>query len=235
MESLPSTLREYVYTDINLSQSDQFASGSNEGYNEIWWQYCSANSDVIDRYVIYNYLDNVWYYGDWSNYTGTAYQGRTAWLDSPLRAYPMAATYGVAGGTTNTLLLYHENGTDDGTVNPPVPIVSQITSSDFDIGDGEQFTLIKRIIPDVSFDGSDLNENASPTATFTMRPRNFPGSSYGTSPAKNVITTNVTNYTDQVFMRARARQMAMEISSEDMGVQWQLGSPRVDGRPDGKR
>ncbi len=107
--------------------------------------------------------------------------------------------------------------------------------SDFDIGDGEQFTLIKRIIPDVSFAGSDLLLNANPTATFTMRPRNFPGSSYGTSPAKNVITTNVTNYTDQVFMRARARQMAMEISSEDMGVQWQLGSPRVDGRPDGKR
>jgi hypothetical protein len=119
VQTLPSTLREYVYNDINLTQSFQFMAGTNEGYNEVWWQYCSANSDVIDRYVIYNHLDNVWYYGDWVNYTGTAYQGRTAWLDSPLRAYPMAATYGVAGGSSNTLLVYHESGVDDGTVNPP--------------------------------------------------------------------------------------------------------------------
>jgi hypothetical protein len=133
--------------------------------------------------------------------------------------------------TANGYIYNQESGVDDDIY----PMSAYISSSDFDIGDGEQFTLIKRIIPDMSFAGSDLNENASPTATFTMRPRNFPGSSYGTSPAKNVITTNVTNYTDQVFMRARARQMAMEISSEDMGVQWQLGSPRVDGRPDGKR
>jgi hypothetical protein len=114
-------------------------------------------------------------------------------------------------------------------------MASYISSSDFDIGDGEQFTLIKRIIPDVDFSGSNLITNANPTATFTMRPRNFPGSNYTTSPAKDVITTNVTNYTDQVFMRARARQMAMEISSADLGVQWQLGAPRLDGRPDGKR
>jgi hypothetical protein len=110
VQTLPSTLREYVYNDINLTQSFQFMAGTNEGYNEVWWQYCSANSNVIDRYVIYNHLDNVWYYGDWVNYTGTAYQGRTAWLDSALRAYPMATTYGVAGGSTNTLLVYHESG-----------------------------------------------------------------------------------------------------------------------------
>ena len=112
---------------------------------------------------------------------------------------------------------------------------SYISSSDFDIGDGEQFTLIKRIIPDVEFSGSSTTENPNPKVTFTMRPRNFPGTSYGTSPAKDVITTDVTTYTSQVFMRARARQMAMEISSADLGVQWQLGSPRLDGRPDGKR
>ena len=248
MESLPSTLREYVYTDINLSQSDQFASGSNEGYNEIWWQYCSANSDVIDRYVIYNYLDNVWYYGDWSNYTGTAYQGRTAWLDSPLRAYPMATTYGVAGGATNTLLLYHENGTDDGTVNPPVPIVSQITSSDFDIGDGHNFGFVWRLIPDLTFDGSFINQ---PQAMFTVLPRANPGAAYGPSNDPAVVSTqNYTNtrtyaiqqFTQQVYVRIRGRQMAFQVSSgtvgsasEGIGVQWQLGIPRIDIRPDGRR
>jgi hypothetical protein len=133
--------------------------------------------------------------------------------------------------STNGYIYNQEVGVDDDVY----PMPAYISSSDFDIGDGEQFTLIKRIIPDVSFDGSDTILNASPTAIFTMRPRNFPGSNYTTSPAKNVITTNITNYTDQVFMRARARQMAMEISSEDIGVQWQLGSPRLDGRPDGKR
>jgi hypothetical protein len=133
--------------------------------------------------------------------------------------------------STNGYLYNQESGVDDDVY----PMSAFISSSDFDIIDGDQFMLIKRIIPDVQFDGSDLTENANPTATFTMRPRNFPGSAYTTSPAKDVITTNIDNYTNQVFMRARARQMAMEISSADLGVQWQLGAPRLDGRPDGKR
>ena len=241
VQTLPSTLREYVYNDINLEQSFQFMAGTNEGYNEVWWQYCSAGSNVIDRYVIYNHLDNVWYYGDWVNYTGTAYQGRTAWLDSSLRAYPMAATYGVAGGTANALLVYHENGVDDGTVNPANPIVSSVTSSDFDIGDGHNFGFVWRLIPDLTFDGSNVN---GPTAMFTVLPRANPGANYGPSNDPSVVSAQnyqnqrtyaVQQFTQQVYVRIRGRQMAFQVSSDAIGVQWQLGVPRIDIRPDGRR
>jgi hypothetical protein len=241
VQTLPSTLREYVYNDINLTQSFQFMAGTNEGYNEVWWQYCSANSNVIDRYVIYNHLDNIWYYGDWVNYTGTAYQGRTAWLDSPLRAYPMAATYGVAGGSSNTLLVYHESGVDDGTVNPAVPIVAQVTSSDFDIGDGHNFGFVWRLIPDLTFDGSNVNQ---PIAMFTVLPRANSGAPYGNSNNPDVVSTQnyqnqrtyaVQEFTQQVYVRIRGRQMAFKVSSDELGVQWQLGVPRIDIRPDGRR
>jgi hypothetical protein len=248
VDTLPSSLREYVYTDINLTQSYQFAAGTNEGYNEVWWQYCSSNSDVIDRYVIFNYLDNVWYYGDWSTYTGTTYQGRTAWMDSPLRGSPMAAVYGTPGGTTNTLLVYHESGTDDGTVNPATPIVSQVTSSDFDIGDGHNFGFVWRLIPDLTFDGSNVNQ---PEAMFTILPRANPGANYGPSNDPAVVSAQnyqqtrtyaVQQFTQQVYVRIRGRQMAFKVSSgtvgsatEGLGVQWQLGVPRIDVRPDGRR
>ena len=241
VQTLPCTLRQYVYNDINLTQSFQFMAGTNEGYNEVWWQYCSADSDVIDRYVIYNHLDDVWYYGDWVNYTGTAFQGRTAWLDSALREYPMATTYGVAGGSTNTLLVYHENGVDDGTVNPANPIVAQVTSSDFDIGDGHNFGFVWRLIPDLSFDGSDVN---APTAMFTVLPRTNPGAPYGSSNNPDVVsaqnyqnqkTYEIQQFTQQVYVRIRGRQMAFKVSSDEIGVQWQLGVPRIDIRPDGRR
>jgi len=241
VQTLPSTLREYVYNDINLEQSFQFMAGTNEGYNEVWWQYCSAGSNVIDRYVIYNHLDNVWYYGDWVNYTGTAFQGRTAWLDSALRAYPMAATYGVAGSNTNTLLVYHENGVDDGVVNPPNPIVSSVTSSDFDIGDGHNFGFVWRLIPDLTFDGSSVN---GPTAMFTVLPRANPGANYGPSNDPSVVSAQnyqnqrtyaIQQFTQQVYVRIRGRQMAFQLSSDAIGVQWQLGVPRIDIRPDGRR
>jgi len=241
VQTLPCTLRQYVYNDINLTQSFQFMAGTNEGYNEVWWQYCSADSDVIDRYVIYNHLDNVWYYGDWVNYTGTAFQGRTAWLDSALRAYPMAATYGVAGGSANALLVYHENGVDDGTVNPPNPIVAQVTSSDFDIGDGHNFGFVWRLIPDLSFDGSNVN---GPIAMFTVLPRANPGAPYGSSNNPDVVsaqnyqnqkTYEIQQFTQQVYVRIRGRQMAFKVSSDEIGVQWQLGVPRIDIRPDGRR
>ena len=247
VEILPSTLREYVFTDINRTQSFQFMSGTNEGYNEVWWQYCSTNSNVIDRYVIYNYKDNVWYYGDWDNYAG-ANQGRTAWLDSALRASPMATTYGAAGVSTNAMLVYHENGVDDGTVNPAVPIVANVQSSDFDIGEGNNFGFVWRLIPDLTFDGSNVN---TPTAYFTAIPRNFPGAAYSPSnnPAvtstqnyQNQITYNIQQFTQQVYVRIRGRQMAFKVSSgtmgnalDGLGVQWQLGAPRIDIRPDGRR
>ena len=241
VQTLPCTLRQYVYNDINLTQSYQFMAGTNEGYNEVWWQYCSANSDVIDRYVIYNHLDNIWYYGDWANYTGTTYQGRTAWLDSALRSNPMAVTYGVAGGSTNALLVYHENGVDDGTVNPSNPIVASLTSSDFDIGDGHNFGFVWRLIPDLTFDGSNVNQ---PIAMFTVLPRTNPGAPYGNSNNPDVVSAQnyqntrtyaIQEFTQQVYVRIRGRQMAFKVSSDELGVQWQLGVPRIDIRPDGRR
>ena len=240
VQTLPSTLREYVYNDINLEQASQFCAGTNEAYSEIWWQYCSDGSTVIDRYVIYNHLDNVWYYGDWDNYLGVP-QGRTAWLDSALRAYPMAATYGVAGGDSNAQLVYHENGVDDGTVNPSVPIVAQVTSSDFDIGDGHNFGFVWRLIPDLTFDGSNVNQ---PTAMFTVLPRANSGAPYGNSNNPDVVSTQnyqnqrtyaIQEFTQQVYVRIRGRQMAFKVSSDELGVQWQLGVPRIDIRPDGRR
>jgi hypothetical protein len=240
VQTLPSTLREYVFNDINLEQAFQFCAGTNEGYSEVWWQYCSAGSSVIDRYVIYNHLENTWYYGDWDNYQNVN-QGRTAWLDSSLRSFPMATTYGVAGGNSNAQLLYHESGVDDGTVNPSVPIVAQVTSSDFDIGDGHNFGFVWRLIPDLTFDGSNVNQ---PTAMFTVLPRANSGAPYGPSNNPDVVSTQnyqsqrtyaIQEFTQQVYVRIRGRQMAFKVSSDELGVQWQLGVPRIDIRPDGRR
>jgi hypothetical protein len=225
VETLPCTLRQYVYEDINMLQSYQFFSSTNEGYNEIWWFYCSANSDTIDKYVVFNHLERTWYYGT---------MARTAWLDSPLRTVPMAAGY-------NGQLIYHETGNDDGTTTPASPIEAYCQSSDFDIGDGHNFGIVWRIIPDVTFDGSDV---AAPSLDFTVRPRQNPGSNYGTSDSPTV-TSNVSfaneryatvqQFTEYAYVRIRGRQMAFKVSSNDLGVAWQLGTPRLDVRPDGRR
>lgn len=225
VETLPCTLRSYVYNDINMSQAFQFFAGTNEGFNEVWWYYCSANSTTIDKYVVYNYLERVWYYGTLN---------RSAWLDSPLRVEPMATTYG-------NQLVYHETGVDDGTTNPPSPITAYVQSSDFDVGDGHAFGFVWRLIPDITFDGSTV---AAPEVNFTVRPRQFPGSNYGNSNSPAVIssvsfagqrTYNVQQFTEQVFVRIRGRQMAFKVSSDSLGTAWQLGIPRIDVRPDGRR
>ena len=218
VDTLPCTLRNHVFENLNFDQLDQIVCGTNEQWNEVWWFYPTANSNTNDAYVIYNHLDRIWYYGAIT---------RTAWNDSPLRQYPQAA----AGVEDAQVVYNHELGVDDGVL----PMESYITSSDFDVDDGENFTLIKRIIPDVEFSGSNTITNPNPSVLLTIKPRNFPGSAYATSPAKSVIQLTVDTYTDQVFMRARARQMGFKISSADIGVQWQLGNPRLDGRLDGKR
>jgi hypothetical protein len=211
VETLPSTLRNHVFTNLNYDQADQIVSGTNEGWNEIWWFYPSANSTVNDSYVVYNHLEKIWYYGTIS---------RTAWNDSSLREYPQAI-----GGY---YIYDHELGTNDDLL----PMTSFIASSDFDLVDGDQLILTKRIIPDVSFNGSTAN---NPAVTMYIKPRNFPGSAYTNTESQQVIETSVDVYTEQIFLRARARQMAIEIESTDLDVQWQLGSPRLDGRPDGRR
>jgi hypothetical protein len=226
VETLNCTLRQYVYQDINQDQNFQVYAGSVEGYNEIWWFYCSSESNIIDRYVIYNYLDDVWYYGNMS---------RTAWLDSGLRTYPMGAD------TTNFRILYHENGVDDVSGLTPVPIVSYVQSSDFDIGDGHNFGFVWRILPDLTFNGSTTNV---PAVTMVVLPRVNSGTAYGSPDAPAVTSTQnyttrhtyaVQQFTGQVYTRIRGRQMAFRIESTGLGVDWQLGYPRIDIRPDGRR
>jgi hypothetical protein len=214
VETLPCTLRNYVFQDLNYDQIEQIVCGTSEQWHEIWWFYPSASAQTNDRYVIYNYLERIWYYGNIN---------RTAWLDSPLRRYPQAV-----GGN---FVYNHEEGLNDDTL----PMTSFITTNDFDLQDGDQFVLIKRIIPDVNFEGSTA---AAPKVVMTMRPRNFPGSNYSNTNEPDVersTTVPIEQYTEQVFIRARARQMGFKIISEDLNVQWQLGAPRLDGRPDGKR
>ena len=217
VETLPCTLRNHVFNNINFMQADQIICGTNEGWNEIWWFYPTANSNYNDAYVVYNHLERIWYYGSIE---------RTAWLDSPIREYPQAVK--TASDFITGALYDHENGTNDGVI----AMDSYIQSSDFDIQDGDQFTLIKRVIPDIDFSGSTA---ALPEVSFTMRPRNFPGNAYETEAPGRVIETSVDVYTEQVFIRARARQMAIKVSSADLDTQWQLGAPRLDGRPDGHR
>ena len=220
VETLPCTLRQFIYQDINYNQADTIISGTNEGWNEVWWMYPSSTSAFPNRYVIYNYLERIWYYGNID---------RTAWLDSPLRQYPMAVN--TPSGTETGVLYNQEDGFDE----DGAPMTSYIQSSDFDLGDGEQFMLTRRMIPDINFSNSTA---AQPEVTLQVRARNFPGSGFqnsGTTDSKPVIETAVDIYTDQVFIRARARQMALKISSEDLGVNWQLGVPRLDARADGKR
>jgi len=219
VDTLPTTLRNYVFNDMNFDQAEQIISGTNEGFNEVWWMYPSLNSQTNDKYVIYNHLEKIWYYGNIE---------RTAWLDSPLRAYPQAVytDFDTQIGT----LLNHEEGVDaDG-----LPMESYIQSNDFDINEGDKFTLIKRIIPDVSFENSTA---VAPEATFTMRSRNFPGSSFASNvdDSASVISASVDTFTEQIFIRARARQLALKISSDGLGTQWALGTPRLDGRTDGER
>jgi hypothetical protein len=211
VETLPCTLRNHVFQNLNYAQADQIVTGTNEGWNEIWWFYPTANSNTNDAYVVYNHLEKIWYYGTIE---------RTAWSDSSLREYPQSVA--------STIVYDQENGVNADTL----PLEANISSSDFDLLDGDQFLLTKRIIPDISFDGSTAS---SPEATMYIRPRNFPGVPYTNTESGRVIQTSVGEYTEQVFMRARARQMAIKIASADLGVQWQLGSPRLDGRPDGKR
>lgn len=298
VETLPCALWQYIFEDINKDQSFQVFAGSNEGYSEVWWFYCSVNSNTVDKYVIYNYLERTWTYGT---------MVRTAWLDSGLRQYPMGVTYatnaqftGSISGTTLTVsstttgsivlgdylfgsgvtrntqitgfgtgtggvgtytvsitqsvastemystaedgrVLYHEANVDDVSGLSPVPINAYIQSSDFDIGDGHNFGFVWRILPDVTFNGSNANQ---PTVTMTVRPRRNSGTPYGLADRPSV--TSAQNYTrqgeyavqefdGQVYTRLRGRQMSFRLESNTLGVAWQLGTPRIDIRNDGRR
>ena len=226
VSTLRCDLRQYIYSDINLSQMNQFFSGTNEGFNEVWWFYCSANSTVVDKYVVYNYLEDVWYYGT---------MGRTAWLDSGTEDYPIAATY-------SKNLVYHENGTNDNETGTPAAINAYISSSEFDIDDGHNFGFVWRILPDLTFRGS--TGDLTPQVTMTLIPLQNSGSGYTDPPsvggpnyaAINRITqVPVEEFTGQVYVRVRGRQMVFKVGSNQLGTAFQLGAPRIDIRPDGRR
>lgn len=230
VQTLRCDLRLYIFNDINPDQADQFFASTNEGFNEVWFFYCSANSNTIDKYVVYNYTENngegAWYYGT---------MVRTAWLDSGLRDYPMAAT-----GINN--IVYHENGTDDNSTATTTAITATIGSAEFDIDDGDHFGFVWRILPDISFNGS-TGEN-TPQVTMTLIPMQNSGSGYnnpisvgGNSDATVARTSTavIEQFTGQVYVRVRGRQMILQIDSNTIGTQWQLGSPRIDIRQDGRR
>jgi len=231
VQTLNCDLRQYVYGDINLTQSVQVFGSTNEGFNEAWWFYCSEESNVIDRYVIYNYIENAWYYGT---------MGRTAWIDTGLRNYPVAATYSYN-------LVNHESGVDDNTTGTPAAIEATITSAQFDIGDGNNFAFVWRMLPDLTFRGS--TDGTTPALTMQLLPLQNSGSGYNdpksvggtSSDASQAVTATQTypidldTYNGQIYIRIRGRQMAMRITSNQIGTQWQLGSPRIDIRNDGRR
>ena len=305
VDTLPCALRQYIFDDINNSQLDQIYSGSNEKYNEVWWFYCSAESNQIDRYVIYNYMEKLWYYGQ---------MPRTSWFDSHIRTYPVATyckcasfkvssvdnttdaitgitllqpgdydtlpsnpsivvggtgagaslvvTYAsrvalsatissggqgysvgdvltVTGGIPTGNILLQDYGVDD-AIDPqnPVSIASYIESADFDLGDGDSYSFVKRLIPDVDFIGSP---SATPSATMTISARDYPGqgafifNNNEIVAASSRVTVQVYNYTNDIWLRLRGRQIAFSISSDALGVKWQLGVPRLDIQQDGRR
>ena len=219
VETLPCSVRQFIFRNLNKDQSYQVFAASNEQYSEIWWFYCSTNSTSVDSYVVYNYLDRVWYYGT---------MGRTAWLDSGVLQYPIAADY-------NRRLLNHEDGNDDISGPSATAINAYIQSSDFDIGDGHNFGFVWRILPDVTFAGSTVQ---NPQVTMVVKPRTNAGTAYGAPNDRTVertVALPVEQFTGQVYTRIRGRQMAFRIESVDLGASWQLGSPRIDIRPDGRR
>jgi len=241
VDTLPCTLKRHVFDNITREQASIFFAGTNREFNEVVWFYMSGNSGVtdIDSYVIYNYQDQIWYYGSLE---------RTAWIDATIADHPT--------GLNDGWMYSHEKGNDDGQPlgAAPVGISAYIQSADIDIGDGDQFMLTRRIIPDVDFTDSDLNNSVTgavltPEATITVGVRNFPGATAATTDvagstlARDVVTATapatstaiIDQYTNQVYVRARGRQMNFKIESDGIGVQWQLGMPRVDARPDGRR
>jgi len=240
VETLPCTIRQYVFGDINLSQRSQFFAGTNEGYHEVWWFYCSLSGGegIPDRYVIYNYMDKAWTYGNLS---------RSAWLDTPYRQTPIATGFvlanpGEPNPTYNGMLVAHETGNDNGDTTPATAIHAYIQSSDFDIGDGGNYGFVDTIIPDVGFDGSN---STAPEVTMTVRPRRNPGSAYGAAPSNPTVQSEnnyqlqsnylVQQFTNFVYVRVRGRQMAFKVESNTLGTKWQLGTPRINIRPDGRR
>jgi hypothetical protein len=224
VQTLNCDLRRHIFGDFNQSQAAQVFAGTNEGFNEVWWFYCSANSFTVDRYVIYNYLEKIWYYGT---------MARTAWLDSGLLDYPLAATY-------SNNLVYHENGLNNNETGTTTAIDAYISSSEFDIGDGHNFGFVWRVLPDLTFENAENSPTgALPSVAMTLQGLANSGSGVTSTASQPVAKSNTyvitEEFTGMIFTRMRGRQMIFKISSNQINTVWQLGAPRIDIRPDGRR
>lgn len=218
VQEIPCTVKEYVFSNFNVYQTNKVVAGHNSEFNEIWWFYPSLNSDNIDRYVIFNYQQNIWYYGTMS---------RSAWVSRGVFGYPIAAG-------TDGYLYYHEFGINDGSQNPPVGINCYVQSTSFDMGEGDRLMSAWRVIPDLTFRTSD----GSPLVTFTLKTQDFPGSGFFEQESNNVVRTStvpVERFTTQQYVRLRGRSMAFRAESNQYNTAWRLGASRVDIRPDGRR
>ena len=219
VQKLPCSVRSYVFDDFNSAQSEKVCAGVNSSFSEIWWFYPSASSAENDKYVVFNYQEQVWYYGELN---------RTAWLDRGITSNPV-------GASTDNYLYLQESGFDDGSTSPVSAVTSYIESSQMDIGDGDHFVFLKRLIPDITFADSTAT---APSANFTLEARNFPGENYTNSDTNSVIrssTVPVEQFTNVVNLRLRGRSFALKVESVNTGVGWRLGSPRVDMQQDGRR
>lgn len=223
VQTLSCDLRRYIFNDINQTQNLQVFASTNEGFNEIWWFYCSAGSDAVDRYVVYNYLEKVWYYGT---------MARTAWLDSGLRNYPIAATY-------SRNIVNHEIGLNDNETGTETALDAYISSAEFDIGDGHNFGFVWRVLPDLTFGESTNDGNTAPQVTMTLYGLTNSGSGVTSSAGAGVVSSSnyviTEEFTGQIYTRLRGRQMIFKIGSNQLNTAWQLGAPRIDIRPDGRR
>ena len=223
VQTLNCDLRRYIVNDFNTLQAQQVYCSTNEGFNEVWWFYCSADSNFSDRYVVYNYSENIWYYGD---------IGRSAWLDSGLLPLPIAATY-------DKELVQHEDGVDAYVLGNPTALPAYISSSEFDLNDGHNFGFVWRVLPDLTFTGSSTVGVPTPNTTMTLYPMQNSGSGTGNAASGTVTKGSAyvitEEYTGVIYTRARGRQMIFKIASTDIGTTWQLGAPRIDIRPDGRR
>ena len=219
VKKIPCTVKDYVFSDFNKQQIEKVVASNNSSFSEIWWFYPSANSEENNKYVVFNYEQNVWYYGSLS---------RTYWVDRGVDELPIAAS-------ADNYLYDQENGTDDGSSVPVSSISAYIESSQIDLGDGDKFLFLSKIIPDITFRDSTAN---SPTATFTLGVRNFPGGKYLQTDADAVSRTSsnpVEQFTTEIRTRLRGRSFNLKVESNDLRTTWRLGTPRVEVRPDGRR
>ena len=219
VQKMPCTVRSKVFDDFNINQSAKVTAGVNSAYNEVWWFYTSGSSTQNDRYVVYNYLEQIWNFGD---------MPRTVWIDRGIYDYPLAAN-------TDGFVYEHERQLNDGSTSPESGLNSFIESSPMDIGDGENFTLVRKLVPDITFGGSTTTDSV---VSVTMKSQNYPGGDNletNTSSVQSTQTSPVDRHTEKVDVRLRGRALTFRYESSDEGVKWRAGAPRVDIRTDGRR